>query len=130
MKKIILTFIFAVTSYIVFGQARLGVSEAEIKTEFSNSRYKLTSDYNEDGIYYITIETERAMVSYLFNSDKICKASFILPNNDGALNFYVEMYNKEYVILSPTSWKVYSSQGISDIQLIYPEGGGTFFLWK
>ena len=130
MKKIILTSIFVVTSYIVFGQARLGYSEAEIKTEFSNSRYKLTSDYNEDGIYYITIETERAIVSYLFNSDKICKASFILPNNDGALNFYVEMYNKEYVILSPTNWKVYSSQGISDIELIYPENGGTFFLWK
>lgn len=130
MKKIILTILFAITSCIVFGQARVGSTATYIKSEFSESIYDLKSGLTKEGDYYILIKTERASVLYNFDSDKVCTSSIIVPDDDGALNFYVEMYNKEYVILSPTSWKMYSSQGISDIELIYPEGGGTFFLWK
>ena len=41
MKKIILTIMFAITSCIVFGQARLGYSAADINSEFSDISYNL-----------------------------------------------------------------------------------------
>ena len=67
---------------------------------------------------------------YLFNTDKVCTASIIIPDNDGALNFYVEMYNEQYVIISSKNWNAYTSQGVANIELIYPEEGGTYFIWK
>ena len=130
MKKIILTIMFAITSCIVFGQARLGYSAADINSEFSDISYNLKNGYDKNGDYYIFIKLERASVLYNFDSNKVCTSSIIVPENDSALNFFVEMYNKKYVIISPTSWKMYSSQGISDIELIYPEKGLTFFVWK
>ena len=130
MRRTLLTILFAITSVIAFGQAWLGSSAADIKSEFWESKYKLKSGYDSDGDYYITIETERATVMYYFNSDKICTTSVIAPDNQGALNFYVEMYNKQYVIISSTKWKMYSKEGIANIELVYPDGGGYFFVWK
>jgi hypothetical protein len=130
MKSTFLVILFLILSVIVFGQARVGSSAADIKSEFWESSYNLKSGYNNDGDYYITIETERASVTYFFNSEKICTSTFIIPNNQGALNFYVELYNKQYVIVSSTQWKMYSNNGIANISLVYPDGGGYFFLWE
>lgn len=130
MKRTLLTILFAITSVIVYGQARLGSSVSEIKSEFWESSYKQKSGYDKDGDYYITIETSNATVTYYFNSDKICYLTAIIPDNQGALNFYVEMYNKQYVIVSSTQWKMYSNNGIANIKLVFAEGGGYYFLWS
>lgn len=130
MKRTLLTILFAITSIIAFGQARLGTSATDIRSEFSESSYNLKSGYDDDGDYYITIETERATVFYYFNSEKICYLTLIAPDNQGALNFYVEMYNKQYVIVSSKQWKMYSENGISNIELVYPKSGGYFFRWS
>lgn len=130
MKRTLLTILFAITSVIVFGQARLGASASEIKSEFWESNYKLKSGYDSDGEYYITIETERAIVIYYFNSERMCTLTVIIPDNQGALNFYVELYNKKYVIVSSKQWRMYSDEDIANIHLIYPEGGGYYFLWS
>ncbi len=130
MKRTLLTILFAITSIIAFGQARLGTSATDIRSEFSESSYNLKSGYDDDGDYYITVETERATVIYYFNSDKICYLTLIAPDNQGALNFYVELYNKQYVIISAKEWKMYSENGIAKIELVYPESGGFYFLWS
>jgi len=130
MKRTLLTILFAITSIVAFGQARLGTSATDIRSEFSESSYNLKSGYDDDGDYYITVETERATVIYCFNSDKICYLTLISPDNQGALNFYVELYNKQYVIISATEWKMYSESGIAKIELVYPESGGFYFLWS
>jgi len=130
MKRTLLTILFAITSVIVFGQARLGSTASEIRSEFWESSYNLKSGYDDDGDYYITITTERATVIYYFKSDKVCYLTAIIPDNQGALNFYVELYNKQYVVVSATQWKMYSNNGIANINLIYPEGGGYYFLWS
>jgi hypothetical protein len=130
MKRTLLTILFAITSIVAFGQARLGTSATDIRSEFSASSYNLKSGYDDDGDYYITIETERATVIYYFNSDKICYLTLISPDNQGALNFYVELYNKQYVIISAKEWKMYSEGGIAKIELVYPESGGFYFLWS
>jgi len=129
MKKLLLTIFFALIFVVAFSQARLGYSASDIRTEFQESRYKLKSSYTDTGIYYITIRIENASVVYYFNSDRICTLTCIIPDNQGALNFYVELYNKMYVIVSSTNWKMYSANGISNITLVYPEEGGYYFTW-
>ena len=130
MKRTLLTILFAITSVIVFGQSRLGSTASEIKSEFWENTYNQKSGYDKDGDYYITITTPKATVTYYFKTDKICYLTAIIPDNQGALNFYVEQYNKQYVIVSSKQWKMYSDGGIANIQLIYPEGGGYYFLWS
>lgn len=130
MKKILLTILFGITSLVIFGQARLGSSATEIKNEFWESSYNLKSGYTDDYTYYISIETERATVIYYFNSDKVCNLCAIAPDNQGQLNFYVELYNKQYVVVSSTEWKMYSANGIANIKLVYPDDGGYYFLWS
>lgn len=130
MKRTLLTILFAIATMVVFGQARLGSKVSEIKSEFYESNYNLKSGYANDGDYYITITTEKATVAYYFNSDLVCYLTAIMPNNQGALNFYVELYNKQYVVVSATEWKMYSNNGIAKISLVYPDGGGYYFLWS
>lgn len=130
MKRNLLTLILIMfyLSYS-YGQARIGYSAQEIKSEYWESEYNTTSGYNEDGIYYVSLETEKAFVIHFFNTDKISVMSLISPNNQGALNFYVELYNNRYVIVSSTEWKMYSKNGILNIKLIYPDDGGYYFIW-
>ena len=129
MRRTLLTILFAIISVVVFGQVRLGYSASEIKSEFWESSYNQKSGYDDDGDYYISIKIENATVVYYFNSDKVCYLTFIIPDNQGALNFYVELYNKRYVVVSETKWKMYSENGIANIELLYPESGGYFFRW-
>ncbi len=129
MKKIITSIAFALITLCAFSQSRLGSSASEIKSEFWESSYNLSSGYSKNGTYYISIQTERATANYLFDDEGICNICMIIPDNQGALNFYVELYNTKYVIVSSTKWKMYSNNGIANIELIYPEDGGYYFVW-
>lgn len=130
MKKTLLTILFGITNLVIFGQARLGSTATEIKTEYWESSYNLKSGYTDDYVYYITITLVNAKVMYFFNSDKVCILTSIIPNNQGALNFFVELYNKQYVIISNTEWKMYSNNGIAKINLIYTDDGDYYFMWS
>lgn len=130
MKQFLTTLTMLLLINVAYSQARLGYSATEIKNEFWETEYNLKSGYTDDGLYYISIWTERATVIYYFNEDKVCKLCMIIPDNQGALNSYVELYNKLYVIVSSTEWKMYSDGGIAEISLIYPDDGGYYFLWK
>ena len=130
MKQFLTTFTLLLIINLAFSQARLGSSVDDIKNEFGEAEYNLKSGYSDDGTYYVTISTDRATVIYYFSKEKICTLCMIVPDNQGALNFYVELYNEQYVIVSSTEWKMYSGGGIAEISLIYPDDGGYFFLWK
>ena len=130
MKKTILIILLSVTNIAVFGQVRLGTNAADIATEFNENNYEQKSGYDKDNDYYISITLEKSYVTYYFTSDKVCNLTIIIPKNQGAINFYVENYNKQYVIVSSKQWKMYSESGIANIELIYPEGGGCFFRWS
>lgn len=129
MKKTILSIAILCMALNVFSQARLGSPASEIKSEFWESSYNLKSGYTDDGIYFICIETKRASVVYYFDDNKICNLCAIVPDNQGALNYYVELYNSQYVIVSSTKWKMYSNGGIAYIELKFPEDGGFYFMW-
>lgn len=129
MKHIILFIAFVLAVCNAKAQARLGSTVMEIKNEYSDYEYQLKSSYLNDGTYYIQITTDRATVWYYFNDDRVCYLTVVVPDNQGALNFYVELYNSKYVVVSSTEWKMYSNNGICKIKLVYPDGGGYYFAW-
>lgn len=124
---LLIVFLFTVNS---FSQARLGSFAEEIKNEFWEDEYGLKEGYTDDNIYYLSLRMDRVSVLYYFNYDKICQFTIIIPDDQGALNYIVENYNNQYVIVSSTEWKMYSKNGISKIQLIYDEEGGYYFMWS
>jgi hypothetical protein len=130
MKHCLLSLLFILFISAINAQARLGASFTEIKTEFSDSKFSLENGFDKEGDLYISIETLSSKVIYYFNESKICELTIIIPNNQGALNYYVENYNKQYVIINSTEWKMYSAEGIASIQLIYPDSGGYLFIWS
>jgi len=131
MKKILLFIaLFTITIMASNAQARIGFTSSDIKKEFANPKYNLITGYTDDNIYYITITNQRALVIYYFNTYQICDLVIIVPKTQGDLNFYVETYNKQYVINSNNTWTAYLSDGILHVKLTYLEDGGYVFTWK
>jgi hypothetical protein len=130
MKKLLLIILFSILSIAAYSQSRLNYSANEIREEFSDSKYNLKSNFDKNGNYYISILTGSSTVFYYFNAERTCIATFIVPDNQGALNSYVETYNNKYVIVSPTQWKMYSNNGMCEIKLVYSANGGYYFMWN
>jgi hypothetical protein len=118
----ILTFLFLSN---INGQSRIGYTENEIRyKEFPNETF--TSGNLKDGSRWISWGTERQENTYYFNDKGVCNLFILTPKYQIVLNGLVEKYNKEYVIVDDTHWKMYSSNGIIKISLIYPKEGGYF----
>lgn len=130
MKKGIILVILAAMNLAIYAQSRLGSSFNEIKNEFSDAKYNLKTDKTDDGVLYILIETTKTSVVHYFDSDLICTVSVILPDDQGTLNYIVEEYNKQYVIVSKKKWRMYTNDGIAEIELIFSEDNNTYFVWK
>ena len=64
----------------VSGQARLGSSVTDIKKEFSEKSYELTSGYDSDKNYYIRVFTDIATVFYFFDEDSSKNFEFNFDN--------------------------------------------------
>lgn len=125
----LLTFLIGMAPIVLSAQARLGSTAREIRNEYWDPKYQTESGYTDDGIYFVSLVLERATVMHLFNHEEVCIMSVVVPKNQGALNYYVENYNKLYVIISSTQWKMYSEHGIANIELAYPDNGGYGFIW-
>ena len=79
-----------------------------------------------DDIDAISIITERVNLLYMFDSEDICKICLLVPDTQGDLNYYVELYNSQYVIVSETEWKMYNKNGIAKIELIFNNNKPSF----
>lgn len=124
----------AITIALIFigvtlnAQARLGSSRYDILSEFYDSSPVVGVD--NSGQVYIDVEFVRANVRYYLDQSGDCSLVFIMPKTQGDLNFYVEYYNNSYVILSSTSWKMYSTEGsIAKISLM-SQDGVSVFVWQ
>jgi hypothetical protein len=115
----------------VSGQARLGSSVIDIKKEFSDKSHELKSGYDSDKNYYIRVFTDIATVFYFFDEDSYCDQVLIIPDDNGKLNYFVEDYNKSYVIINNQEWKMYNETGIASIKLVFPDvkGEKPYFVW-
>ncbi len=126
MKKII--FLLLICPLLGNSQVRLGHKMSDIYSEFQEKNPRMGN--NDDGIAYMAINFEKCLTLHYFTDDKVCFMTIISPNTQGDLNFFVEYYNQSYVILSPTSWRMYSTGGGNcDITLMTNEGQ-TYFVWK
>jgi hypothetical protein len=127
MKNFILSFCLCFLSLSLFAQARLGFTASDIRKEFG-AEHKIESNTTDDGTYYLSIDMGHAFVIYYFDKQYICNICLVIPANQKMLNYYVQMHNEEYVIVSSTEWKMYTEHGISNIKLIM-DGEYTFFRW-
>jgi len=128
MKKLLLLCVFGLITNFMFSQARIGYSEKQIKDEFYDCKFEIKySDYGQK--YITTNDFYRCFVFYYFDENNICSSCLIVPKTSGDLNFYVEEYNKECVIISNTQWKFYTNSGIIDINLIFGDNF-TYFTFE
>jgi hypothetical protein len=119
MKKLIFSLLLAVLTITTFAQCRIGDTYSEIFSEFSSRDPGV--NFSDNGQLYLSVELRIGTVLYYFNSNKICTETVIFPNDDAGVNFYVEQFNKKYVIMSPSSWRMYSNGSYADITLVFYE---------
>ena len=117
MKKLILSLFLLLTVVLTNAQCRVGSTYSDIYAEFENK--KPSVHFTDEGQLYLSTQLSIGNVLYYFDSDKICTETVIFPKDDDAVNFYVERFNKHYVIISPTSWRMYSNGAYADITLVY-----------
>ena len=129
MKFLITTIFFLTISLSSFSQVRLGLSAKDIDTEFSDSKYKKVSGSRDDGNYSIQVDLTFARVIYMFDEKKLCTSTLIIPFDSVALHSIIEIYNKNFVIISDTKWKMYKGGSIYNISLEQHDLAGAYFLW-
>jgi hypothetical protein len=104
----------------LLAQARIGYTEKQIKSEFANYNFKTA--YTKDNTKYIYWEDADLISAYYLDNKNISYACIIVPKKQGILNYLVESYNKKYVIISETQWKMYNNNGIVNIELVFRDG--------
>lgn len=125
MKKLLIAaFMFCGT--LSYSQARLGSTWLDIYSEFKE--YSPETRTTDDGELLMVVSWDKIRNYYYFTDKRQCYRTVIYPTTDGALNGLVEIYNKRYVIVSNTEWRMYSNGSISSIKLITHDGI-TFFVW-
>ena len=126
MKKSI--FVFLVMLPIIGkAQAHLGVTLAEIKTQYLDKVFSI--DSTTDGIKYASAAMPLGRFIYYFDKDTgLTDFCVQIPLDMTALNTQVEIYNKKYVIISETSWKAYlEGGGLMKIKLKYDENNKSYY---
>ncbi len=118
--KILLFISWLLFAKNLLAQARIGYTEKQIKSEFSNYNFKTA--YTNDNTKYIYWEDADLISAYYLNDKNISYACIIVPKKQGVLNYLIESYNKKYVIISETQWKMYNNNGIVNIELVFKDG--------
>ena len=127
MKRYLILLVLLAMATSVFSQARLGRSIFEIKAEYTNNSVTEQRLENND---MLLIDLSRAYVKHVFDDQGDCILSLIIPKDSPAVQFYVEKYNKELVIISPTEWRFYVGGSIAQVKLITTDDRSIMFLWS
>jgi hypothetical protein len=127
MKKLVIMLVLLSIVAPAFSQARLGRSFYEINQEYEKN-YSVVIDKFKDNIV-LNIDMDRAVIKHLFDSNDICILSMIAPKNNIDVQYYVERYNKELVIMSPTEWRFYVGNSIAKVSLETLDDNSIVFFW-
>jgi len=127
MKKLVIMLVLLSIVAPAFSQARLGRSFYEINQEYEEN-YSVVIDKFKDNIV-LNIDMDRAVIKHLFDSNDICILSLIAPKNNIDVQYYVERYNKELVIMSPTEWRFYVGNAIAKVSLETTTDNSIVFIW-
>lgn len=128
MKKIISFLILLIPIFGLSQVPYLGNSLYDLEKKYPNKNLKIS--FAKDDTKIATVETENGNYNYYFDNKTGITDYCIqfLPNNK-LLNYQIEFYNKNFVVISDKNWKAYLSDGvILTINLIYdPESKLTSF---
>jgi hypothetical protein len=127
MKKLVIMLVLLSIVAPAFSQARLGRSFYEINQEYEEN-YSVVIDKFKDNVV-LNIDMDRAVIKHLFDSNDICILSLIAPKNNIDVQYYVERYNKELVIMSPTEWRFYVGNSIAKVSLETLDDNSIVFFW-
>jgi hypothetical protein len=128
MKKLILILAILI-SFVSNSQSRIGFTYNEIKNEFSE-QYTFTTGYRDELGKFLEIQIPGGLVTYYFTENNVCYFVTLLPETKGDLHFFIEEYNKKYVILSRTSWLIYTDGYQIKITLEYLKDGMYYFCYS
>ncbi len=117
--------LFAFSSLFTMAQAKIGFTEQQIRDSLPFVSFK--KGETDNSIRYIVYNNDRAIIAYYFDDFGRCYLTAVLPNTQGDLNYFVEVYNNRYVIISSTEWRAYLKNGILKIKLIYPDDNSLAF---
>lgn len=125
MNKLLSTIglLFILTTF-AFGQARVRWKEQAIRNDFPARTFD--HGYTDKGVKWISFDKEIASTIYYFDDNGTCNLCAVFPHTQKILNGLVEKYNKEYVIVSDTKWKMYSGNGNMYIELKLKDEGYYF----
>ncbi len=126
MKQTILLIFLFFFSNLLFSQARINWTEEQIKEDFFD--YDFEKYYTDDGYYIFTDNAYLSSIAYFFDEYGYCDMTIILPDNQQALNFYVQNYNNKYVTISDTEWKAYTDNGVLIIKLVFQDNNSPYFV--
>jgi hypothetical protein len=127
MKKLVIMLVLLSIVAPAFSQARLGRSFYEINQEYEEN-YSVVIDKFKDNIV-LNIDMDRAVIKHLFDNNDICILSMIAPKSNIDVQYYVERYNKELVIMSPTEWRFYVGNSIAKVSLETLDDNSIVFFW-
>jgi hypothetical protein len=127
MKKYLILLVLLIMAAPVFSQARLGRNIFEIKSEYAKYSVKEQKLGDSD---MLLIDLPQAYVKHVFDDEGDCILSLIIPKDSPAIQHYVERYNKELVIISPTEWRFYVGGSIAQVKLITTDDKSIMFLWS
>ncbi len=135
MKKILFLSIILIFSFFYksSAQARLGSTKDVILKEFKDLEYKTelkSKFYEGQEHWFIKVNFKLCVATYFLDKDDICIYTIIKPKSQGSLNYFVEDYNKKYVIVSDKKWRMYTKEGIAYIELVFGDNGNYYFLWS
>ena len=97
MKKLILIVLLSLLSFNSNSQSRIGYSIVDISREFFTG----IIDYQDP---YLSVSTDNAYVLYVFDFKDTCIAYFITPKSPQSLKSYLNEFNTNLNIVSPTFW--------------------------
>jgi hypothetical protein len=127
MRNVIYSIVFVLISGLTFGQARVNWSEKEIRNDFPNETLEV--GYTDEGKKYLIRSADLGSTIYYLDDENICTFCAVFPKNQGVLNAFAERYNKDYVIISDTKWKMYSNSGIMYIELKFKDNSYYFIYY-
>jgi len=125
LKK--LTFLFLLIPLITFSQARLGSSLNEIRNEFSAHQMGYI---NINNIPCLIVTYPDIQVRYYFNSKSFCYQTSLVTQNLKQSKHILDVYNKNYIITSKTTWIMNDSFRTAHIKFSYKDDIGYVFTWN
>jgi len=107
MKALLLTICLTVIVMASQSQPRFGYTKSEIMAEFSGTQEVTT----ESGIQGLFLDHTDFTEIWSFNENGLSIQYYIIPKTSYATNTFVEVFNENYTVISPSHWRAYDNNG-------------------